>query len=490
MNPVRWIVRKKLRKAGAQTVLLITAAALAAACLLTLFSLSAGYVTFYCRQAERFGLNAWETAQEGLLNITKFIVSFKDMPAEEAEESCGGGLLVLLFAYLEIPEPPQEPAISLLPEAADLFSARAALRNLPAILLLTNLGGVLTVVCAVSLLFSVFRNKRRHFYASLLVSGASALFIKRCAAAEALALCAVGIPVGSLLGAAATVALKAGAGAYMCRGGMEFPVPLKITPLSAAAAGITVLLLMLLFSLRSCRNLSVRNASAQMRGVLSADIGIRTFTDDSRKYRILGIPHYIALRNISNHLGKYARIFLMTAFCMTELGTFLLSFTMIGNSNLSFYYAEQKEAMMLIASCRFFFYAAAGSVQLFAMAATVFGMLSNVESNDGIYALMRSAGASPRCVRRTIRREGLFGAIIGVLIGMIGTLTFAGYVLTSYDGSEAAKTVHTEGSGMVLAAMAVSALCYIVTVAFATEITIRRNNRTDVVKTLKELAYS
>ena len=129
-------------------------------------------------------------------------------------------------------------------------------------------------------------------------------------AREALVLCAIGIPIGSLLGAAATVALKTGADAYMSRGGMVFPVQLKITPLSAAAAVITVLLPMLLFSLRSCRNLSVRNASAQMRDVLSADIGIGTFTDDSRKYRILGIPHDITLRNISNHPGKYAGILL------------------------------------------------------------------------------------------------------------------------------------------------------------------------------------
>ena len=42
MNAVRWIVRKKLRKERAQTVLLSSAAALASACLLTLFSLSVG----------------------------------------------------------------------------------------------------------------------------------------------------------------------------------------------------------------------------------------------------------------------------------------------------------------------------------------------------------------------------------------------------------------------------------------------------------------
>ena len=491
MSPVRWIVRKKLNKGGAETALLITTAALAAACLLMLFSLSAGYHTYYVRQTEQYGMDAGETAKEGLLNVAKLIATFKDPVTDEEEGGSSGGFLSMLFGKLGISvstEP--EEKIDLLPEAADLFSARAALRTLPAMLLLTNLGGILTVLCAVSLLFSVFRKRRRHFYASLLVSGASVSFVRRCAAMEALSACAVGVPIGTAAGTVGIVCLKVCAKEYMARNGMTFPVSLRATPAAVFASVLFVLLLMLLSSVRSCRNLSVRNAAAENRGLLSAEIGIRTFTDSARKYRLLGASHYVALRNLSNHFGKYALIFLMTAFCMTELGVFLFSFTMIGNSNLSSYYAGQEEAVLLISACRFFFCAATGNVQMFAMVAAMFGMISNAESNAGIYALMRSAGASKRCLRATIRREGLFGAGVGVALGTVGTFVFACHILSNYNGSEPGKTVHTEGSGTVFAVMAVSALCYIVTVAVATEIACRRNRKTDMIKTLKELSYS
>ena len=491
MSTVRWIVRKKLRKDRSQTVLLIITAALATACLFTLFSLSEGYLSYYTQQTERFGMDAGETAWEGLLNVARLVGSFKDQPAVEEEESGSGGFLALLFGALGVPvSTVEEKKIDLLPEAADLFSARAALRNLPAMLLLTDLGGVLAVVCAVSLTFSVFRGRRRHFYATLLVGGASAPFIRRCAALEAFSVCTAGVPAGSALGAAGVVCLQTGAKAYMSRCGMVFPVILRATPSAVFAAALLVSLLMLLSSFRVCRKLSVRSAIRQTRGLLSAEIGIRTFTDSARKYRLLGLPHFIALRNLSNRLGKYCLIFLMIAFCMTELGVFLLSFTMIGNSGLSAYYAGQEEAALLMEACRFFFYAAAGSVQLFAMLATGFAMLSNAESNAGIYVLMRSAGASKRCLRATIRREGFYAAGIGVLLGAAGTFVFACYILSAYNDSNLDGVVHMEGAGPVFAAMAISALCYTVTVAAATEIACRRNRKTNMIKTLKELSYS
>ncbi len=271
---------------------------------------------------------------------------------------------------------------------------------------------------------------------------------------------------------------------------MVFPVRIRATPAAALAAVLLAMLLMLLSSLHTCRKLSVRQAAAENRGLLSTQIGIKAFTGKARKYRLLGAPHFIALRNLINHFGKYTLIFLMTGFCMTESGVFLLAFTMIENTNLSSYYAGQEEAVLLIAACRFFFCSAAGILQLFSVAASLVGMLSNTESNAGIYALMQSAGASKRCLRSTIRREGFFAAGLGVMLGAAGTIVFACYILSSYNGSEAGNTVYTEGSGPVFAVMAISALCYIVTVAVATEIACRRNRKTEMIKTLKELSYS
>ena len=491
MASVRWIVRKKLKKSGAETVLLITSAALAVACLLTLFSLSAGYLSYFVQQTTAFGMDARETAKEGLFTVAELVASFRDQPSAEKDESEPGGLLSLLFGTSEASAPSEkEEKNSLLPDAADLFSARAALRNLPTMLLLTNLGGILTVVCAVSLLFSVFRKRSRHFYASLLVGGASASFVRKCAATEALAAGALGVPAGTAAGIVGTMCLQTGAKAFMARNGMVFPVRIRATPAAALAAVLLAMLLMLLSSLHTCRKLSVRQAAAENRGLLSTQIGIKAFTDKARKYRLLGAPHFIALRNLLNHFGKYTLIFLMTGFCMTESGVFLLSFTMIENTNLSSYYAGQEEAVLLIAACRFFFCSAAGILQLFSVAASLVGMLSNTESNAGIYALMQSAGASKRCLRSTIRREGFFAAGLGVMLGAAGTIVFACYILSSYNGSQAGNTVYTKGSGPVFAVMAISALCYIVTVAVATEIACRRNRKTEMIKMLKELSYS
>jgi len=71
-----------------------------------------------------------------------------------------------------------------------------------------------------------------------------------------------------------------------------------------------------------------------------------------------------------------------------------------------------------------------------------------------------------------------------------GTFVFACYILSSYDGSSFEKTVNMSGSGNVIPIIAASALCYIVTVAVATEIAVLRSRKRDVITTLKEIAYT
>lgn len=491
MHPVQWIVWKKLRKGGAETVLLMLSAALLTACLIMLFSLSAGYLRFYLQQTENLGLDAWETAKEGFLHIAQMIGSFHHTPETSGAEGPLDGLRALILESFGLSAAQDPiPEIDYLPGAADLFSARAALKNLPAMLVLTDSGGSLTVICAVALLFSVFKKQRRHFYASLLISGMSPGGVRRCAAAEGVLLSLAGIPVGSVLGAVGMSCLRSCARFYSGRDGIPFPVRLRVSPPAAFAAVFFAATLILLFSLGAVRRLSVKRAFTETRNTFSADIGINAFTDSARKYRLLGAPHYIALRNISNHLGKYALMFLMTAWSMTELGIFLFSLTLIGNSNLSAYFSEQQDAVVLLAACRFFFYASAGTMQGFLIFATLFGMLSNIESNAGIYALMRSAGASRRCLRATVRREGLYCAVLGVLLGAVGTMTFAGYILSAYDGSSLDKTVNITGVGSVIPVMAASAACYVITMAAATELAVVRSRKNDVIAALKEIAYT
>ena len=463
MNETLWLVLRELRHDKRRAVLLCLTVVLAQAGLYVIFSLSVGYWRFFLAQAALAGKDAIKLAWQGILDV--------------------GGLLVEMLSLLT------EFGLVLIVKAEDILSGEAALKNLPAFILLSGLTALIAVRCAVGLLFSVYRRQHRHFLTSLLVGGADADFVDRFVRTEALFVWSCSFPAAVLLGTAELTALRRIAAVWFDRHlGAQTPVDIRGSLLCCAAAGLIVLWMTLRGFRKSSKGLSVKNAARELRRTTGGLLGIRALTSEPLHYRILGLPHYIAMRNIEDRLGRYVKIFLMTTVYLSVVGCFLLLLTFVRNSAVKGF-APIPGGETFFSANEFFFCASAAVTQVIATVGTVCGMISNILSNATEYAQLRAAGASMRMIRRCARREGALCVFVGIWIGFFWMFSLFSLFVTIYDPLMSGS-IDFSGAGKTLLVVGAFTLIHMTAVFAAVCFACRKVDRTELLQELKELAYS
>ena len=118
---------------------------------------------------------------------------------------------------------------------------------------------------------------------------------------------------------------------------------------------------------------------------------------------------------------------------------------------------------------------------------TFLAMISNFESNNSLYVLMRALGASGRMINRTVRREGVLCVLIGGCCSTFCTV-FLFCLLYNIYGRAAGLTLQAllSAVGGIFAMTAV----FSVGVAAAVRVTCRRLGMLDLIRELKEISYS
>ena len=465
MKDTLWLVLRELRHDKRRAVLLGMTVALAESSLYAILTLSAGYLRFFGEQAAQAGKDAVRLALQGMADVGKMLL---------------GLVFQLLF----------KSAAALQLTAGEMLSGEAALKNLPAFILLSGLTALIAVRCAAGLLFSVYRRRHRHFLTSLLVGGADAGFVDRFILTEALCVWAFAAPAAVLLGIAETLALRHFATVFFCRSvGVSPPVVFRGSILCALVAGFSVLWIALRGFRKSGRGLSVKNAARELRRYTGALLGFQALTGEPLHYRILGLPHYIAMRNIEDRLGRYLKIFLMTTVYLSDVGFLLMVLTLARNSA-----AEGGAGVpcgeVFFSANAFFFCASAVITQIIATAGTVCGMISNIVSNTSEYAQLRASGTSMRVIRRCARREGALCVLIGLWVGVFWFVSLFSMFVSIYGPMTSGNGIDFTGAGKPLIVLGVFSLIHMAAVFAAVCFACRKVNRIDLLQELKELAYS
>ena len=239
---------------------------------------------------------------------------------------------------------------------------------------------------------------------------------------------------------------------------------------------------------KSSTGLSVKNAARELRGDTGAVLGVQALTSEALHYRILGLPHYIAMRNIEDRLGRYLKIFLMTTVYLSDVGFLILLLTFARNSA-----AEGGSCLpggdVFFSANEFFFCASAAVTQVITTVGTVFGMISNITSNATEYAQLRAAGVSIRMIRRCARREGALCILVGIWIGFFWMVSLFSLFVTAYN-ERISDGIDFSGAGKTLFVVSAFTLIHIAAVLAAVCFACRKVNRIDLLQELKELAYS
>ena len=459
------LARRMLLRSKTSLVLSVLIAAFSVASMTVVFSLCAGGFSAFLTRTAQWGESPFTAAYNGLITMISVSVQF--------------------FLFIFVPNVDASPV-------GGLFTEKANVETQPVLLLLTAACGATVAYFTVRILFAVRRKQRRHFYSTLLSAGASPSFARACARAEARYLCVRGIPAGLLLGYGAVLCIGAGGSVFFRAvsarpGGGLLPDKIGFFLSAGAAAALFGWLFLAVCAGNAVGELTVKNTAAETRERLGADIGVSVFTPDSHNLKLLGFPHYVALRSMENQLGKYAAVFLANTLYMAVCGISILDFFLVANYNGIRFGGELTDASRFLLSSTVRFIAAAAAMQLLLVFGTFFAMLSIFESNNGCYVLMRALGASERLLRRVVRREGVLCVLFGGVCSTV-CIVFLFSLLYLLYGRAAGLTLQALlcALGGVLAMTAVFA----VGVAASVRATCRRIGDLDLIRELKEFSYS
>lgn len=488
MNNLRNIAKKRLIKAKTESLLIVVSLAFAASVLFSSAALSTGFVKYFLANAEKMtGNSLAQVLSNAKTNFTKIgdylyevfeYVKTGEVEEKDLEEYVDG-------ERKEVPWP-----IPLADNADNLFSADASVENLPLTVALISAVALLCVCVAVSLAFDVSKRERRSFYATLLASGATQSQIKKCLLYEAMYYCAAAIPGGAVLSFAELLVVKKAAAKVLGNGfavaGTAFNVDLGAALCVVPAVSLLTVLLACLFSLSVCRKLSVRTVATDVKRTFTTSIGNRVLTDDARKYKLLGWKYYVAFRNLHNNLDKYIRIIFMTVVYTLILCSSLMIFTAMRN-----YMMFEKDAVgfHLIAfsyASEIYVCAVAALIALITVISTFNAIYANVISNEGEYALMRSAGSSLKSVAGSVKMEGFICNAIASFISFVCLLFFYVIFSQAYNREE---RVDFGSPFLFWGGFLGATLLLGVSVIITSAVSARRMKRIDLIGVLKDYIY-
>lgn len=488
MNGFRSIAKKRLLKAKTESLLIIVSLALAASVLFSSAALSVSFIKYFLTNAEKMTGNSLSqvlsNARSNFTEIGDYLyevyeyIKTGQVEEKDCEEYVDGGLK-------EVPWP-----IPLADNADALFSADASVENLPLTVALIS-GAVLFCVCvAVSLAFDVSKRERRRFYATLLASGATQSQTKKCLLYEAVYYCAAAIPAGAVLSFIELLTVKKAAAKVLGNGfaavGTAFNVDFGTALCVLPAVSLLVFLLVCHFSLTACKKLSVRTVATDVKRTFSTSIGDRVLTDDARKYKLLGWEYYVAFRNLHNNLDKYIRIIFMTVVYTLILCSSLMMFTAMRNFMMFEKDIAEFHLNAFSYASEIYVCTVAALIALITVISTFNAVYANVISNEGEYALMRSAGSSVKSVAGSVKTEGLICNAIASFISFVCVLFFYVIFSQAYNREERVDF----GSPFLFWGFFLGAMLLLgVSLVMTSVISARRMKRIDLIGVLKDYIY-
>ncbi|MBQ4603094.1 MAG: hypothetical protein IJB16_00690 [Clostridia bacterium] len=496
MNAMKSIPLKRILSAKTESLLIVIAATLATATMLTAFSLSKNYIDLFFAQAENLtGCTMQQIFKNGASNMKEmffymedFLLYFLSGASPENMEDAEPVL------HSEISDNSRETG-PIPPPAAynseSVFSAEASVENFPVLMVLMILAILFMINASLSIIFSVCKRNRRSFYATLLVSGASNKLINRCMLYEAVYYCAAAIPLGCVLSCAEIYSVRFAAFKIFEKlshtyGEMIFSVDIEFSPIALIITLPVIFLSVCRFSKKAVKNLSVKTVISDIKKTFAADIGVCTFSADPKSYKRKGIEFHVAVRNFQNSIIKYLKIIFMTVLCIGTIGMTLIMYNIIGNYNNFDTSAADINMIAFTYSSEIYFFAVTVALSIVTLLCTFSSVSSNIDSNTGEYALMRSAGSSIRSILKAVRLEGYLCCLFGTFFSTFSVVSLDSAIDQIYrEDSRVAFGSNETTVAVVCIAAALFITCVTVTALMQS----RKMKKLDMIAVLKDVFY-
>lgn len=492
MNKFGNIAKKRILNAKTESMLIVVSVAFTASVLFSVFSLGAGFTKYFFANAERLTGNSLTQVQANaktnvseignyIYELYRFIEKGYVEPKDcvEFDEYSETG------EYKLIDHP-----VPLADNAENLFSANAFVENLPLMVAVISAATLLCACISLSLTFAVSKRERRSFYATLLASGATQKQVIKCFFYESVYYCAVSIPLGVLLSIVELSVIKLTADKIFDNNfaayGITFDVDIGLSLGVLAVASILLFLLVWCFSLKAGKKLSVRTVAADVKRTFVTSIGDRVLTENAKTYKLLGIEYYIAFRNFHNNLGKYIRMIFMTVIYSTLVGLSLMIFAAVRNFMQSEVNVAVSELSAFSYAAEIYVCSAGAMIALITVISTFNAIYANVNSNEGEYALMRSAGSTVKSVLRTVRFEGYICNCISFILSFFCAVFVYIFIAQAYQRD---ARVDFGSPYLFWGVFAVSMMLLFASVTVICFATGRKMKRIDLIGVLKDFVY-
>ncbi|MBQ7596670.1 MAG: hypothetical protein IJU45_08410 [Clostridia bacterium] len=351
---------------------------------------------------------------------------------------------------------------------------------------------VLSVTIVIINVHSLYRTVDRRFYSSLLMSGANIGFIKAVQRYKNFFCLSVSVLPGLIEGYAFMLAVRKITGELSHFFGSFYStaIPeLKISPdiFAAAAAAAIVALTAVRSSKKAYRGLSIKNISEERKSILSANIGLRAFSEKPKKYQRRGIEHIVAVRSFSNRILNYINNFFNSFLFSLFLGFSIMIYSINGVFSLTESGDKLERACAINGIQQVFFITAAVLILVNDLLCSFYSVISCTDANTGEYMLMRSLGSSFKAIKKCVMTEGIILISVTVLLTTIVSFTFWYLELTA-EG-ERLLMINYHGLSVHIAVVVSMFWFYALTVGAAVLISNKKLSEKNVVSELKGLSY-
>ncbi len=495
MQDIPQLVKKKLLHNKTETLTLLLSLILAFSMLMSTVSL---FMTTYNYMGE-MSVELSENAQPAskLKGIFNLMQVFNAMVSEVPLDSEGNPI-----------------SAEQNPDAVDgslLFSVQSMLENIPIILIIIALVTFFIAYITISSVFSINTQERKRFIALLLAVGASKKHIKKAENYEVLYLCMIAIPIGIVAGIIeiiATRSLMKLLFSSLTSDFENFDFPLKIS-ISITAIIISVAVIFL-YTYRCTKKASKkldRNSIVTLVGRKGGnDEGIAAFTVTPTTLKMWGISGYLAAKNYQSNIFKHLMISFLTLVYVIILLASFISFNIVENYNADIFddyktavtdtqtenegdatlsqegLEKSKKTIEMTYLLEVYFMVAAGLIAIVSLVSTFNSVITNINSNLGNYAIIKSIGTSMKTLARTIKMEGIICSVVTVFFTFIVQIWFTGILYFT-----------VRGVGTMVTASAISFVAsfsmFILTIYLAIKYASKRIKKAELIQLLKDDFY-
>lgn len=194
----------------------------------------------------------------------------------------------------------------------------------------------------------------------------------------------------------------------------------------------------------------------------------------------------MAIGNFSSNLMNYISMIVTTSVTLLVFVIIVMIFDIIRNySGQGFASCSSKLFEFSFAS-EFYFFVVAVPLVVISVLSVFACVFANINSNTGIYALMRSAGSDIGAVLKAVRKEGNYIAVTNCVMAAFSTLMLTTTTFAIYDSD---SRVTTGGIWKIWVVVAVAVLLLFISIFLTTCFMKKKMKKLDMIGTLKNIFY-